>query len=75
MKKYIFVLPIVMSMLLGGGYALAAVDGCCAGTSSCGCVKGGCCVDGKCSCKGDCCTKGSCQCAGGKCTAKCGCQK
>jgi len=74
MKKYIFVLPIVMSLLLGGGYALAAADGCCVGTP-CGCVKGGCCVYGKCSCKGECCTKGNCQCAGAKCTAKCDCQK
>lgn len=73
MKKYILVLPIVVSMLLGGGHALAAT-GCC-GNASCVCVKGGCCVKGKCACKGNCCTKDNCNCAEGKCSTKCNCQK
>lgn len=74
MKRYFLVLPIVMFMLLGGGYALAVAGGCCVKTS-CACVKGGCCVNGQCVCKGDCCTKGSCNCASGKCNIECNCQK
>jgi hypothetical protein len=72
-KKYLLVLFIMTAMLLNGGYALAATDGCCLKTS-CACVKGGCCANGECACKGDCCTKDSCQCANGKCGKKCGCQ-
>ena len=74
MKKSLFVLPIVMCMLLGGGYALYAAGNCCVKTS-CTCVKGGCCVNGKCACKGNCCMKGDCRCAEGTCNAQCACQK
>jgi hypothetical protein len=74
MKKYLLVLPVIAFMLLGSGYSLAIADSCCAKTP-CTCIKGGCCVNGKCSCKGDCCTKGSCHCADGKCSIQCNCQK
>jgi hypothetical protein len=74
MKKYIILLPIILSMLLGGGYTLALAESCCL-KNPCICAKGTCCEDGKCACKGDCCVKGSCQCAEGKCGAKCNCQK
>ena len=57
MKKYILLVPILMFMLLGGGYTFAATDGRCAKTS-CTCIKGGCCLNGKCACNGNCCVKG-----------------
>lgn len=73
MKKYLFALPIIALLLLGGGYALAAED-CCA-KNPCACVKGACCAEGKCSCKSGCCAKDSCNCAQGGCSSKCSCAK
>lgn len=74
MKRYFLVLPIIMFMLLGNGYPLAAAGQCCMKTS-CEYVKAGSCSNGQCSCKVKCCTKDSCGCAEGKCSTKCDCQK
>ena len=71
MKNYIFLVVLIMSMLLINSYALAG--GTCCVKQSCKCVKGVCCVDGKCACKGNCCVDGTCKCADGKCSAKCSC--
>lgn len=74
MKNYLLAAALALPLLFGSGYAPAFAAGCCVGTS-CTCVKGNCCVNGKCGCKADCCAKGGCQCANGQCGAQCNCQK
>jgi len=73
MKKYILIVSIIMSALIGTGYAWAAGNNCCV-KSSCACVKGGCSEKGKCACKGDCCANGSCKCSDNTCK-NCSCKK
>ena len=74
MKNLLMTL-VVISLLLGGGYAQAADKGCCGGKTPCVCASGkACCVDGKCVCKGDCC-KDKCRCAIPGACKDCGCKK
>ena len=73
MKNLIMAL-VVLSLLLGGGYAQAADKACC-GATTCVCASGkACCVDGKCACKGDCC-KDKCRCAIPGACKDCGCKE
>ena len=74
MKKYLYILVMIVATFIMFPLAEAATNSCCA-KKTCICVNGGCCKDGKCTCAGRCCVNGVCQCAEGKCGSGCKCQK
>jgi len=77
MKKYLFIIAMIVFAFMASGCASAqsAQAGSCCGKASCACEKGACCKEGRCDCKGGCCSKDNCKCAEGKCSAKCNCQQ
>lgn len=71
MKKSIFVLLLIFTVLALGGLAFAQPS-CCL-KKQCKCKATTCCENGKCACKGNCCAQADCQCLENKCGLECKC--
>ncbi len=71
MKKCIFIITFIVSVLFFNSYVLAG-QSCCI-KQSCKFAKTACCKDGQCVCKGDGSGKSNCKCSESNCNRNCNC--